>query len=189
MKIYLSHYAPVQQQQMQEVVKPERSNAHCRSFLSLFPSLPSPTILNPVCVPQLQSVCNASELTCRPWSPYSMRRRYSLSLLYGFFFILLFFFSLRLWFHRMPRGLYKVFFTLFRFFLFFFVTCEVVKVKIDFHFIAACAWAVASRVQRVLEGRCGSRFSAHLLPLFFLAIYGMFYEWILSELGAHFFGA
>lgn len=82
----------------------------------------------------------ARPLTCRLWSPYSMRRRYILFILFTrFFFIFCFCFSLRLWFHRLPRGLCKAFFTLFRFFSVFFVTCEVVKVKIDFHFIAACA--------------------------------------------------
>lgn len=43
-------------------------------------------------VPQLQSQrWTASELTCRLWSPYSMRRRYILFILYSFFFIYILF--------------------------------------------------------------------------------------------------
>lgn len=68
----------------------------------------------------------ARPLTCRLWSPYSMRRRYILFILFTrFFFIFCFCFSLRLWFHRLPRGLCKAFFTLFRFFF----LCFLLRVK------------------------------------------------------------
>lgn len=48
-------------------------------------------------VPQLQSSqrWTASELTCRLWSPYSMRRRYILFILCSFFFHLYFVFVFR----------------------------------------------------------------------------------------------
>lgn len=100
---------------------------------SLLPLL-SPTILNPVSVCVCASTAIgaldrfrvARPLTCRLWSPYSMRRRYILFILFTrFFFIFCFCFSLRLWFHRLPRGLCKAFFTLFRFFF----LCFLLRVK------------------------------------------------------------
>lgn len=86
-------------------------------------------------------------------------------LVFFYFLFLLFFFRSVCGFTDCREAFTKFFSPCFVFSFFFFVTCEVVKVKIDFHFIAACAWAVASRVQRV--GRDVSRFSAHFLPLFF----------------------
>lgn len=68
---------------------------------------------------------------------------HSLYIIYSFFFYILFlFFASFVVSPTAARPLQGFFHPVSFFFSVFFVTCEVVKVKIDFHFIAACAWAL-----------------------------------------------
>lgn len=104
--------------------------------LSLWPLL-SPTILNPVSVCGCLN-CNRSagplpscaliDLSPMVTLLYATPL-HSLYIIYSFFFIFCFCFSLRLWFHRLPRGLCKAFFTLFRFFLCFLLRVKSLKWK------------------------------------------------------------
>lgn len=143
---------------------------------SLLPLL-SPTILNPVSVCVCASTAIgaldrfrvARPLTCRLWSPYSMRRRYILFILFArfFFYILFLFFASFVVSPTAARPLQGFFHPVSLFFSVFFVTCEVVKVKIDFHFIAACAWALHKRWEKG-DWVLGSVHSQH--PLFIVSL-------------------
>lgn len=66
---------------------------------------------------------------------------HSLYIIYFFFFYFVFVFRFVCGFTDCREAFARLFSPCFVFFSVFFVTCEVVKVKIDFHFIAACAWA------------------------------------------------
>lgn len=155
-----------------------------------------------VCVPQLQSErWTASELRAHWLVAYGHLTlcdavTFSLYYLLVFFLYFVFVFRFVCGFTDCREAFARLFSPCFVFFSVFFVTCEVVKVKIDFHFIAACAWGLH---KGWAKGGFDSRlcsFSAPSLSSLTLsrslawiaAIYGMFYEWILFELNAHFFG-
>lgn len=167
---------------------------------SLLPLL-SPTILNPVSVCVCLN-CNRSAGPLPSCAPIDLSPMvtllyvtplHSLYIIYSIFFYILFlFFRFVCGFTDCREAFARLFHPV-SFFSVFFVTCEVVKVKIDFHFIAACAWAL---YQGWAKGGFDSRLCSFSAPSLYslarslawiAAIYGMFYEWILSELNAHFF--
>lgn len=197
----MSHYAPVQQQ-MQEVVKPVESTRSSHSF----PHLPllSPTILNPVYVCASTAIVAALDRFRVDLSP--MVTLLYATPLHSLYIILVFFYLYFVFVFRSVCGFTdcrEAFARLFSFCFIFFLCCllrvKSLKWKSIFILLLHVREQLLALHMGWAEGEVvlGSVHSQHpllsvsfSLSLFNFAppIYGMFYEWILFELNAHFFG-